>query len=82
MEHQEVISKSRNFICQRISETELDPGLDIFECGYVYSLFAMELVLFVEKEFGVVIENEDLDLANFKSLNAISQFVGKKLTPA
>jgi len=31
---------------------------------------------------GVVIENEDLDLENFKSLNAISQFVGKKLTLA
>lgn len=82
MENNQVISKARQFICQRISATELDPELDIFDSGYVNSLFAMELVLFVEKEFGVAIENNDLDLDNFKSLNAISQFVDKKLAVA
>jgi methoxymalonate biosynthesis acyl carrier protein len=38
----------------------------------------MQLVLFVEKEFGIQIENEDLELHNFQSVNAISQLVARK----
>ena len=82
MEHEDVVSKSRDFICQRLTEKNLDPEIDIFANGYVNSLFAMELVLFIEKEFGVAVENNDLDLDNFKSLNAIGQFVGRKLAVA
>lgn len=45
----------------------------------VNSLFAMQLVLFVEKEFGFKVENEDLDYENFKSLDAIHGFIQRKL---
>ncbi len=82
MQHDEAVVKANEFICQRLSQTELDPDLDIFESGLVNSLFAMELVLFVEKQFGFAVENEDLDLENFRSLNAIAAFVSKKLTAA
>ena len=35
----------------------------------------MQLVLFVEKEFGIAIENEDLDIDNFRSIQAITELV-------
>jgi len=35
---------------------------DFFTLGFVSSLFAMELVMFVEKEFQIVVESEDLQL--------------------
>jgi acyl carrier protein len=49
--------------------------------GFVNSLFAMQLVLFVEKEFDVRVENDDLDLENFRSANAIVRFVERKQAP-
>jgi len=52
---------------------------DIFSLGFVTSMFAMQLVTFVEHEFGVTIENEDLELDNFRSINAITGLVGQKL---
>ena len=42
------------------------------------SLMAMQLVLFVEKEFGVSVDNDDLDLANFRSVNRVAEFVQRK----
>ena len=51
---------------------------DLFASGLVNSLFAMQLVLFVEKEFSIKVENQDLDIANFKSVNAITGFIQSK----
>lgn len=53
---------------------------DIFAAGYVNSLFAMQLIAWLEKEFDLDIEDDDLQLANFSSVDAISQFIGKKST--
>jgi acyl carrier protein len=39
----------------------------------------MQLVMFTEKEFQVKVENEDLDLKNFSTINAIDEFVRRKL---
>jgi methoxymalonate biosynthesis acyl carrier protein len=55
---------------------------DIFTLGFVNSMFAMQLVTFVEHEFGLTIENEDLELDNFRSINAIAGLVEKKLAGA
>jgi methoxymalonate biosynthesis acyl carrier protein len=35
-------------------------------------------VAFVEKEFGIRVEDEDLDLDNFRSIQAISNLVARK----
>lgn len=53
---------------------------DIFSLGFVTSMFAMQLVTFVEHEFGIAIENEDLELDNFRSIDAISALVARKQT--
>lgn len=69
----------RDFLGDFIREDDLDDGDDFFELGFVDSMFAMQLVLFVEKTFGIDVENEDLDLDNFRSVEAIDAFVGRKL---
>ena len=46
--------------------------------GFVNSLFAMQLVLFVENHFGVAVEDDDLDIDNFKSINAIASLIERK----
>ena len=52
---------------------------DIFSLGFINSLMAMQLVLFVEKEFGFPVTNDDLDIANFRSISAICGLVERKL---
>ncbi len=53
-------------------------GDDIFADGLVNSLFALQLVTFLEDSFKITVENDDLDLQNFRSVDAIADFVGRK----
>ncbi len=51
---------------------------DIFNLGFVNSMFAMQLVTFVEQTFDITIENEDLELDNFRSILALAKLVARK----
>ncbi|GJD51398.1 hypothetical protein OPKNFCMD_4152 [Methylobacterium crusticola] len=57
---------------------------DIFEAGFGNSLFAMQLVAFVERTFGIEIDGEDLDIDNFRSVTRVAALVARKraLAPA
>lgn len=70
-----VEQKIRTFLGKYVSDPEVDGDLDLFASGLVNSLYAMQLVLFIEKEYGIQVANEDLDYENFKSVNAISTFI-------
>ena len=72
----------RAFLTRAFRTTELRDEDDIFARGLVTSLFAMQLVMFVEREFGVPVGTEDLDVANFSSVDAIAGFVERKLAAA
>jgi methoxymalonate biosynthesis acyl carrier protein len=66
------------FLTRHVPMNGLSDDDSIFQTKAVNSLFAMQLVLFVEKEFGIQIENEDLELSNFESINALTRLVTKK----
>lgn len=66
------------YISPYLEDYELENEEDIFALGIVNSLFAMQLVLFVEKEFQINIDNEDLDIQNFRSVNSIADLVARK----
>jgi len=51
---------------------------NIFKLGFVNSLFAMKLLNFVETEFGIVVDNDDINIANFSSVDNIVALVEKK----
>jgi acyl carrier protein len=70
--------KIRSFLATFFGNIELADDQDIFALGFVNSLFAMQLVLFVEKEFALKVEDEDLDIDNFRTLNAIAALVERK----
>ena len=69
----------KNFFSNFIGDVILEDDDDYFETGIVNSLFAMQLVLFVEKTFGVELDGDDLDISNMNTLNAITGLVNKKL---
>jgi acyl carrier protein len=73
--------KIREFIFRFVRQSELRDDEDIFALGFVNSMFAMQLVAFVEKEFGITVEDEDLDITNFNTINAICALVEVKTAP-
>ena len=75
-------TKIRNFLAKFFQNLELEDNQDIFALGFVNSLFAMQLVLFVEKEFEMKVENEDLDIDNFRTIQAITDLVKRKAPSA
>ncbi len=68
----------RQFLTSHFSASDLADHTDIFAAGYVNSLFGLQLVLFIERTFDLSVVNEDLDLSNFRSVDALTAFVGRK----
>lgn len=74
----DVRTRIRNYFAGMIAMPVGDRD-DIFDLGVVDSLFAMQLVMFVEREFSIVAEGEDLDIRNFCCIDALVAFVESKL---
>ncbi|MDZ8084250.1 MAG: acyl carrier protein [Nostoc sp. DedQUE12b] len=74
----EIKAKIKSFLSKFFGNHDLQPDEDIFALGFVNSMFAMQLVLFVEQEFQIAIENEDLEFENFRTINSITNLVERK----
>jgi len=68
----------KRFLLGSINITHLGDDDDLFESGIVNSLFAVQLMTFIEKTFAIEVGMDDLDIENFKSLNAATAFVVRK----
>jgi len=68
----------RNFINGSINIDALGDDENLFESGIVNSLFAVQLMTFVERKFNIEIGTDDLDIENFKSIQATAAFVVRK----
>ncbi len=68
----------RDYILENVNLPGLEDDFDIFESGIVNSLFAIELMTFLEKSFGIKVTMDDLDMSNFKSVKAAGEFVYRK----
>jgi methoxymalonate biosynthesis acyl carrier protein len=71
-------AKIREFLSRFFRNHALREDEDIFALGFVNSLLAMQLVNFIEQEFAIQVEDQDLDFENFKSINAIDSLIGRK----
>ena len=70
----------REYISRTFRSYELKDDEDIFSLGFVNSMFAMELIVFIEQTFGISIENEDLEFENFSTICSMSEFIEHKQT--
>jgi len=78
MQEADIKQAVRQFIFSAIRLPDLGDDDNLFESGIVNSLFAVQLMTFVEKAFGIEVQSDDLDIENFKSLNATTEFVVRK----
>lgn len=78
----ELTEKIRNFIESNLvvfeDEAEFGDDDNIFEMGFVNSLFAMKLVNYIEENHGIQVDNDDLEISNFSSVNRIVKFIESK----
>ena len=75
MKQSEARSKVRAFLEKFIRDQDFQDGDNIFALGLVNSLMAMQLVLFLEKEFAVKFTNQELNLKNFRSVEAMVELL-------
>ena len=73
----------RQFILQNLYFTEDNSFRDdasFLETGVVDSMGVMELVAFVQSEFGVTVEPDEVVVENFDSVRKVASFVRRKLS--
>jgi methoxymalonate biosynthesis acyl carrier protein len=71
----------RSYIEQHTGVDNIKDETQIFQEGVVNSLFAIELMVFIEKNFGVRVTVSDLEMDNFSSIESIANFVSLKSSP-
>lgn len=75
MDDDAVRTQITEFIQGRFPSLTIAPDDDIFALGFVNSLFAMELVMFLENTYAFAVPNEELNLDNFRTVAAMSALV-------
>jgi len=70
--------KIKAFLLKYFRHRDLRDDDDIFALGFVNSLMALQLVNFLEKEFAITIEDEDLDIDNFRTINNMNSLLERK----
>lgn len=72
---EDIKMKVRQFLEQKKGKKEFKDDDDLFELGFVDSIFALQLVLFLEKEFKIKITNKDIKEDNFRTIDTITDTV-------
>lgn len=72
----------RQFLARYFKDYDLKDDEDIFSLGFVNSLFAMQLVMFVEQTFQVAVADEDLNIDNFRTIDALDNLIQRKIAVA
>src|SRR5438132_6964595 len=78
----EILTRVRDFVQENFlymhSNFELGDNDRLLEKGVIDSMSIVEMISFIEKEFGVYAMEEEISDANFGSLSGIARFVGGK----
>jgi len=69
---------NENFIAGRSGKVELTPDVSLLESGIVDSTGILELVLFIEEQFSIKIEDEEIVPENLDSVANLLAFLEKK----
>lgn len=70
----------RSYVIDRTGHADVPDDADLFESGLANSLLAVQIVMWLDRTMGVQVTEDELDMRNFSSINAITQFVDRKRT--
>jgi len=79
-----VREKVRNFIFENFlfggTDAELKDDDSFLEQGIIDSTGMLELVAFIDENFGITVEDEELVPENLDSINVLVEFISRKKT--
>lgn len=79
MEREETASKIKTFLAQQFPTTKnVGNDVPLLKNGLIDSLGILEVVTFIENEFGIVVSDEELLPENFGSVSSLASFVQSK----
>ena len=71
----ETCQKILTFFIEEKKISGITPDTDLFAGGYVNSLFALEMVLFLEKTFSIKIPRKEMRRENFTTVQRMADLV-------
>ena len=79
----EIESRIKEMVVERlflkVAPEELASDASLIDDYGVDSVALLELVVGLEEVFGIVVEDDDFDLANFSSVKALAAFVAQRM---
>jgi len=79
MNKEEISSKVYEFMSEKLEENQFEYDQDLNEFVAFDSMLLVELILFLEETFDIVIPEDDYDLDNFSSIVKIVGMIEKGL---
>ena len=79
---EEIKLKTRNFVVENFlfgNANGLEDDTSFLEAGILDSTGVMEVVAFLEQQFGVRVDDDELTPENLDSISSIGAFVSRKL---
>ncbi|MGC9378926.1 acyl carrier protein [Streptomyces sp. MH13] len=64
------------------TKTAWDADTDLFDVGGLSSLFAMQMVVHLEKTYAIAVRGADLRLDNFRTVRRMAELVDRLRVPA
>ncbi|MFD7408921.1 acyl carrier protein [Streptomyces sp. NPDC059866] len=77
-EDEAVRSRVLEFLLRYVDDPAELEGMQLITGGVLSSLATVALVSHLEKEFGIEVDDDDLEIENFDTLDSIVQFVQGK----
>lgn len=74
----EIKERLRGFLAPHFMNYELSDTENIFDTGFVNSLFAMQLITYIERDFNITLDNDDLETENFETIEKITHIIQSK----
>jgi len=73
--------KIRSYVLEsaHINNEKIKDDSLIFKEGYFDSMGFIMLITFIEEEFGIKTNDSDLTEENFESINAVTDFISRKI---
>ena len=71
----------RAYLNDALNVTDFEDDTALIDMGYLDSMQALELAMFVADEFDIELTQDDMRVENFSSLQAVEDFINRKKVP-
>lgn len=68
----------QEFLRSQLGIHHLQASDDLFALGLMSSLLVIQLVAFVENEFGILLKDDDLKASHFRTVDSITTLISSK----